>query len=154
MQFSLLDFKKKNTCDCMTFSHLTQFMLLQESAESHSPWKRSLKWLGRELPYFPDYKSHLNISRTLLFLPKIWEKFINKSHLSISRTLFCYFLARRNDPYMWWQEDWQKSGKTWSTRDALSLADRDITTATWGPELCAQHGTSGRSFPTLCWCVQ
>jgi len=33
--------------------------------------------------------------------------------------------------------------------DALSLADRDITTATLGPELCAQHGTSGRSFPTL-----
>jgi len=26
------------------------------------------------IPYFPDYKSHLNISRTPLFLPKIWEK--------------------------------------------------------------------------------
>ena len=48
------------------------------------------------VPYFPDYKSHLNMSRTPLFLPKIWEKFIDKSHLSISRTLFCYFLARRN----------------------------------------------------------
>ena len=47
------------------------------------------------VPYFPDYKSHLNMSRTPLFLPKIWEKFIDKSHLSISRTLFCYFLARR-----------------------------------------------------------
>jgi len=58
------------------------------------------KWLdgslGMEVPYFPDYKSHLNISRTPLLLPKIWEKSINKSHLSISRTLFCYFLARRN----------------------------------------------------------
>ena len=51
---------------------------------------------GKGIPYFPDYKSHLNISRTPLFLPKIWEKFIDKSHLSISRTLFCYFLARRN----------------------------------------------------------
>ena len=49
-----------------------------------------------KLPYFPDYKSHLNISRTTLFLPKIWGKFIDKSNLSISRTLFCYFLARRN----------------------------------------------------------
>jgi len=49
-----------------------------------------------DIPYFPDYKSHLNISCTPLFLPKIWEKFIDKSHLSISRTLFCYFLARRN----------------------------------------------------------
>ena len=48
------------------------------------------------MPYFPYYKSHLNISRTPLFLPKSWEKFIDKSHLSISRTLFCYFLARRN----------------------------------------------------------
>jgi len=48
------------------------------------------------IPYFPDYKSHLNISRTPLFLPKIWVKNIDKSHLSISRTLFCYFLARRN----------------------------------------------------------
>ena len=48
------------------------------------------------IPYFPDYKLHLNISRTPLFLPKMWEKFIDKSHLSISRTLFCYFLARRN----------------------------------------------------------
>jgi len=38
----------------------------------------------------PEYKPHP------LFLPKIWEKFIDKSHLSISRTLFCYFLARRN----------------------------------------------------------
>ena len=47
------------------------------------------------IPYFPDYKSHLNISRSPLFLPKIWEKIIDKSHLSISRTLFCYFLARR-----------------------------------------------------------
>jgi len=46
-----------------------------------------------KLPYFPDYKSHLNISRTP---PPFWEKFIDKSHLSISRTLFCYFLARRN----------------------------------------------------------
>jgi len=32
------------------------------------------------IPYFPDYKSHLNISRTPLFLPKIWVKFIDKSH--------------------------------------------------------------------------
>jgi len=39
----------------------------------------------------PEYKPH-----PPLFLPKIWEKFIDKSHLSISRTLFCYFLARRN----------------------------------------------------------
>ena len=39
---------------------------------------------------------HQNISRTPLFLPKIWKKIIDKSHLSISRTLFCYFLARRN----------------------------------------------------------
>jgi len=38
----------------------------------------------------PEYKPHP------LFLPKIWEKFIDKSHLSISCTLFCYFLARRN----------------------------------------------------------
>ena len=45
---------------------------------------------------FPDYKLHLNISRTPLFLPKIWGKFIDKLHLSISRTLFCYFLAHRN----------------------------------------------------------
>jgi len=37
----------------------------------------------------PEYKLHP------LFLPKIWEKFIDKSHLSISRTLFCYFLACR-----------------------------------------------------------
>ena len=41
-----------------------------------------------------------------------------------------------------------------SGRDALSLANRDITTATWGPELRAQHGTSGGSFPTLCRYVQ
>jgi len=47
------------------------------------------------VPYFANYKWHLNISRIPLFLPKIWEKFIDKSHLSISRTLFCYFLARR-----------------------------------------------------------
>jgi len=33
-------------------------------------------------------------------------------------------------------------------RDALSLTDRDITTATWGPELRAQHGASGGSFPS------
>jgi len=32
----------------------------------------------------PEYKPHP------LFLPKIWQKFIDKSHLSISRTLFCY----------------------------------------------------------------
>jgi len=38
----------------------------------------------------PEYKPHP------LFLPKIWEKFIDKSHLSISCTLFCYFLAHRN----------------------------------------------------------
>ena len=38
----------------------------------------------------PEYKPHP------LFLPKIWEKFIDKSHLSVSRTLFCYFLACRN----------------------------------------------------------
>jgi len=38
----------------------------------------------------PEYKPHP------VFLPKIWEKFIDKSHLSISRTLYCYFLARRN----------------------------------------------------------
>jgi len=50
----------------------------------------------QKVPYFPDYMSHLNISRAPLFLPKIWGKFIDKSHLSISRTLFCYFLARRN----------------------------------------------------------
>ena len=44
---------------------------------------------GIEAPA-PEYKLHP------LFLPKIWEKFIDKSHVSISRTLFCYFLARRN----------------------------------------------------------
>jgi len=38
----------------------------------------------------PEYMLHP------LFLPKIWEKFIDKLHLSISRTLFCYFLAHRN----------------------------------------------------------
>jgi len=38
----------------------------------------------------PEYKPHP------LFLPNIWEKFIDKSHLSISHTLFCYFLTRRN----------------------------------------------------------
>ena len=38
----------------------------------------------------PEYKPHP------LFLPKIWEKFVDKSHLIISRTLFCYFLAHTN----------------------------------------------------------
>ena len=97
----------------------------------------------------PEYKPHP------LFSPKIWGKFIDKSHLSISRTLFCYFLARRNvlgciHVMRRLAKEWQDAIDT----STLSLADRDITTVTWGPELRAQHGTSGGSFPTLCRCVQ
>jgi len=95
----------------------------------------------------PEYKPHP------LFLPDVWEKFIDKSHLSISRTLFCYFLACNN--VLGCIHVMRRLAKERQDAiDALSLADRDITTATWGPELRAQHGTSGGSFPTLCRCVQ
>jgi len=65
--------------------------------QQQSLWNKITTDLNYKLtvPYFANYKWHLNISRIPLFLPKIWEKFIDKSHLSISRTLFCYFLARR-----------------------------------------------------------
>ena len=75
-------------------------------------WRGSVKWLPQycqERQFsdncchfymagwsFPDYKSHLNISRTPYFCLKFGKKFIDKSHLSISCTLDCYFLARRN----------------------------------------------------------
>ena len=75
-------------------------------------WRGSVKWLPQYCQdrqfsdncchfymagwSFPDYKSHLNISRTPYFCLKFGKKFIYKSHLSISCTLDCYFLARRN----------------------------------------------------------
>ena len=167
---------------------LTQQDLVDES----TVWVNwtELKWL----PYFPDYKSHLNISRKPLFLPKIWEKFIDKSHLSISRTLFCYFLARRN--VLGCIHVMRKSSKErqdvidvvqktlhaglivwakvcgdaviWCQAKTLGVCPRVYPTkwvncvtcvgqspaCVWGPELRAQHGTSGGRFPTLCRCVQ
>jgi len=108
------------------------------------------------VPYFPDYKSRLNISRTPLFSPKIWEKFIDKSHLSISRTLFCYFLARRNvlgciHVMRRLAKEREDAIDTWRIKPRWS---RYHYCHLGGPELRAQHGTSGGSFPTLWRCVQ
>ena len=125
----------------------------------------------------PEYKLHP------LFLPKIWEKFIDKLHMSISRTLFCYFLARRN--VLGCIHVMRRSAK--ERQDAIDVVQKTLhaglivwakvcgdaviwcqaktsgvcptkwvncvtcvgqsPACIWGPELRAQHGTSGGRFP-------
>ena len=132
------------------------------------------------IPYFPDYKSHLNISRTPLFLPKIWrKKIIDKSHLSIRRTLFCYFLARRyvlgcihvmrrsakerQDAIDVVQKTLNAGLIAWAKvcGDAVMMPSQDMcdvcgskSGVRQGARAACSARTSGGRFPTLCRCVQ